>query len=192
MTGKNPLNDRAKREAALRDVLGDAKYEQNRESLETAESVREAARFVREMREHAGFTQGQLAEKLGVTQPRISEIERGNTPEGIGYALLRRVANACGFPNWPMSPVENLRKQSGIAIGITHPDRSSHDPVQYPAVFGEKAFEEIVFILNELAEAKMSYLLDLEANLFQDSPSENARLIREILTREQLSKIVEK
>jgi transcriptional regulator with XRE-family HTH domain len=121
MTGKNPLNDRGKREAALRELLGDAKYEQNREGLENAESVREAARFVREMREHAKFTQGHLARKLGVTQPRISEIERGNSPEGIGYALLRRVAKVCGFPDWPMSPVASLQKEGVISqLAVSH------------------------------------------------------------------------
>jgi transcriptional regulator with XRE-family HTH domain len=109
---ENALNNRGRRNAAFREILGTKKYEERRAGLEKADAVREAARFIKEMREHAKLSQAALARKLGMSQARVSEMERGNSPDGVGYALLRRVAVACGFPNWPMAPVESLRIQS--------------------------------------------------------------------------------
>jgi transcriptional regulator with XRE-family HTH domain len=105
MAGTKAINNRKRRETALRELLGDDVYRDNRASLDNAEAVREGARFLRQMREHAGLKQSALARKLGVSQARISEIERGNSPEGVSYALLKRMAAACGFPDWPAAPV---------------------------------------------------------------------------------------
>ncbi len=107
MANAKPINDRKRRESALKELLGDDVYRKNRTSLDNAEAVREGARFLRQMREHAGLKQSELAGKLGISQARISEIERGNSPEGVGYSLLKRIAAACGFPDWPAAPVEN-------------------------------------------------------------------------------------
>jgi transcriptional regulator with XRE-family HTH domain len=107
----NMLNNRERRARAFREILGDNKYEGRRIGLDTADAVREAARFIRQMREYARLTQAQLAQRLDVSQARVSEMERGTSPEGVGYALLRRVAVSCGFPNWPMAPVESLQAE---------------------------------------------------------------------------------
>src|SRR5262249_21132774 len=110
MTNRKKLSTREKRQRAISDLVGDDLDEQSRIALETAEMVREAARFMREMRESAGMTQGQLGKKLGVSQARISELEKGNSPEGMSYALLRRAAKACNRPDWPPAPMEAVEK----------------------------------------------------------------------------------
>lgn len=55
-----------------------------------------AGDLVRTMRKHAGLSQSQLAEKLGVTQARISEIESGIGAQGPTWDLMERISVACG------------------------------------------------------------------------------------------------
>jgi ribosome-binding protein aMBF1 (putative translation factor) len=105
MANVKTLNDRKRREEAVRQIVGDAHYDSNRDAYENADAVQEAARFVRQMREHAELSQRALGERLGVSQARISEIEKGGAPEGVSYALLKRVSRACGLPDWPASPL---------------------------------------------------------------------------------------
>lgn len=67
----------------------------------------EAAKLVRDMRDHAKLKQSELAGLIGVTQPRVSQLEtvantnpedRRTHRDGPTYTLLKRVARACGFP----------------------------------------------------------------------------------------------
>jgi transcriptional regulator with XRE-family HTH domain len=66
----------------------------------------EAAKLVRDMRSHAKLKQIELAELIGVSQPRVSQLETVTNPvsndktthrDGPTYTLLKRVARACGF-----------------------------------------------------------------------------------------------
>lgn len=70
-----------------------------RADFETASFALEAATLVRKIRSRAdggeGITQGALADRLGISQARVSTIEQGDGPAGPTFALLRRVANAC-------------------------------------------------------------------------------------------------
>ena len=56
----------------------------------------QSADLVREARRVAGLTQTQLAEKLGVKQSRVAELERGEGKHGPTIGILERVAHACG------------------------------------------------------------------------------------------------
>jgi transcriptional regulator with XRE-family HTH domain len=55
-----------------------------------------AAHFVTEARKQAGFSQADLAEKIGVSQARVSTMEKGEGRYGLSIDLLERVATACG------------------------------------------------------------------------------------------------
>jgi transcriptional regulator with XRE-family HTH domain len=72
------------------------------EFLPTLEKIRgesrEAAQFVKKLRKSAGLTQRDLAARLGISQPRISAMERGIGPDGPSYLMLKRVADACKIP----------------------------------------------------------------------------------------------
>lgn len=61
-----------------------------------------AGAIVRGMRRSAGFPQAELARRVGVSQERISEIERGGGPQGPTFELLERIASACGMVLMPM------------------------------------------------------------------------------------------
>jgi DNA-binding XRE family transcriptional regulator len=64
--------------------------------FETAYYALEAAVLVRRMRERAALTQRALSDRLGVSLARVNKIELGDGPAGPTYALLRRIARACG------------------------------------------------------------------------------------------------
>jgi transcriptional regulator with XRE-family HTH domain len=54
-----------------------------------------AGSIIRRMREHANLTQKQMAERIGTSQPHISDIERGAGFQGPTYVMLVRAARAC-------------------------------------------------------------------------------------------------
>lgn len=55
-----------------------------------------AGDLVRAMRKDAGLSQSQLADKLGVTQARVSEVEAGIGSQGPTWDLMERISVACG------------------------------------------------------------------------------------------------
>ncbi|WP_044558542.1 helix-turn-helix domain-containing protein [Azospirillum sp. B4] len=65
--------------------------------VQEAEDVMAGARLIRHARQAAELSQTELANRLGVSQPRISDLESGRGTEGVTYALLLRVIRACGF-----------------------------------------------------------------------------------------------
>jgi len=84
-------------QASIEEVFADdAEFLSELEQIRGAS--REAARFVKKLRASAGLTQRQLAARLGISQPRVSAMERGVGPVGPTYLLLKRVAKACGVP----------------------------------------------------------------------------------------------
>jgi DNA-binding Xre family transcriptional regulator len=83
------------------DLLEDPQF---RERFEQTSAALEAADLVRLMRQNAlsrsgvrGISQDELAARTGLSQPRISQIERGTGRDGISYAVLRKIAYACGI-----------------------------------------------------------------------------------------------
>jgi ribosome-binding protein aMBF1 (putative translation factor) len=62
------------------------------ESYASARLAYELGRAVREMREQRGWTQAQLAEASGLTQPAVARFEAGGTVPTI--PVLERLANA--------------------------------------------------------------------------------------------------
>jgi DNA-binding XRE family transcriptional regulator len=55
-----------------------------------------AGDLVRAMRKDAGLSQSKLAEQLGISQARISEIEAGIGSQGPTWDLMERISVACG------------------------------------------------------------------------------------------------
>jgi DNA-binding XRE family transcriptional regulator len=69
-----------------------------RTTYEEVSAAFEAGQLVRALRKHARLSQVELAERLGVEQPRISAIEAGRGRDGPSYALLKRIVVACEIP----------------------------------------------------------------------------------------------
>ncbi len=74
---------RARKSVAYRDA-----FERTLESIDLA-------MFVSEMRESAGFTQAELARRIGTTQSVVARLESAEY-RGQSLQMLRKVAGACG------------------------------------------------------------------------------------------------
>ena len=66
------------------------------ELIEAEYAALRAAEFVKETRKAAHLSRAALAEKLGVSAARITEVEAGEGRYGPSIALLARIAKACG------------------------------------------------------------------------------------------------
>ena len=64
-------------------------------SFNDASASLEAGHYIRNLRKDAGLTQLELAERMNVSQARVSAIENGEGRDGPTYAVLKRVAVAC-------------------------------------------------------------------------------------------------
>jgi transcriptional regulator with XRE-family HTH domain len=59
------------------------------------DATRKTGRLLRQAREQAGITQQELAERLGCSQPAISQAEAGGA--SLSVATLQRFLNALGY-----------------------------------------------------------------------------------------------
>lgn len=75
----------------------EAKYPGIEKEIGVSSAAARAGRHVREMRLANGWTQAQLAEKLGWEQVRISNIERGEGSLGPSFDVLQKIATTCGY-----------------------------------------------------------------------------------------------
>ena len=87
-----------KLERRLNEIPGMSELIANEYSLliEEDKAVDQVATLVKATRESVGLSQAALGEKVGVTQARISQMERGDVAFGPSILLLARVARACG------------------------------------------------------------------------------------------------
>jgi len=67
-----------------------------RARFEQSRAIARLGRYIRQAREAVNLTQTALADRIGTTQPHLSEIERGTGPQGPTYGLLLKIAAACG------------------------------------------------------------------------------------------------
>jgi predicted DNA-binding mobile mystery protein A len=83
------------------------------------EAVRPTRGWIRAIRTALGMTTGQLARRMGVAQPRIIEIERGEAEGNITLKTLQRAAEALGcrlvYVLVPEHPLEDtLRERASL------------------------------------------------------------------------------
>jgi DNA-binding XRE family transcriptional regulator len=79
-------------------------------SVEALPYVRDSvANGLRAAREHAGLTQGELADKLGKSQTMVSQAESGR--ERVGEKYVGAVLKACGLPkDWKPTKTTHPRR----------------------------------------------------------------------------------
>jgi len=85
----------------------------------STEAARPSRGWIRAIREALGMTTGQLAKRLGVQQPRVVELERGEATGNITVKSLERAAEALGcrliytlIPEEPLA--ETIRKRASL------------------------------------------------------------------------------
>ena len=88
--------------------------------------------FFKEWRVHAGFSQEEVGEKLGVTASTVSRIETGKR-EFIGSYLIR-FAELCGCP-YPGDPISRPPQEISIDALFRDPKEREHAIRILTAVF---------------------------------------------------------
>src|ERR1700719_3707346 len=83
------------------------------------QTTRPSRGWIRAIREAIGMTTAQLAKRLGVHQPRVIELERGEATGNITVKSLERAAEALGchlvyalVPKEPLS--DTIRKRASV------------------------------------------------------------------------------
>jgi predicted transcriptional regulator len=74
-----------------------ARFEEKAAALEAADLVRKMRLQALTSSGTRGISQRELARRAGMQQPQISQIESGEGRDGPTYAVLRRLAYACGL-----------------------------------------------------------------------------------------------
>lgn len=96
----------------------------------------EAGDLVRLMREKAGLTQRELAQRISTSQSHLSAVERGNGLQGPTFSMLRKVANACQITlkielapeevSDTLNDISPEHRQIFAAAAGVPPERASH------------------------------------------------------------------
>jgi predicted DNA-binding mobile mystery protein A len=86
------------------------------------EAARPSRGWIRAIREALGMTTGQLAKRLGVHQPRVIELERGEASGNVTVKSLERAAQALGcrlvYAFVPAEPLaDTIRKRASVIAG---------------------------------------------------------------------------
>ncbi len=82
-------------------------------------AVRPPRGWIRAIRDGLGMTTSQLAKRMGVTQPRISELERAEVAGRVSMESIERAAQAMGcrvvYALVPLAPLGDvLRKRAEV------------------------------------------------------------------------------
>lgn len=98
----------------------DRRFAELRPALEQA--TRPSRGWIRAIRDALGMTSAQLAKRIGVTQPRIIEMEKAEVHGNISLHSLERAAEAMGcrlvYALVPMEPLTETLQQRADAIAI--------------------------------------------------------------------------
>lgn len=88
-----------KRGKPFADLLAhvEEKYPGIENEVGVSSAAARAGQWIREMRVARGWTQTQLAQKLGWEQERVSNLERGEGTRGPTFDVMHRVATACDY-----------------------------------------------------------------------------------------------
>jgi predicted DNA-binding mobile mystery protein A len=86
----------------------------------STEAARPSRGWIRAIREALGMTTGQLAKRLGVHQPRVIELERGEASGNITIKSLERAAEALGcrlvYAFIPEEPLADTIRRRASAV----------------------------------------------------------------------------
>ena len=95
-----------------------------------AELARPPRGWIKAIREALGMTSAQLAKRIGVSQPRASEIEKNEVSGSITLATLERAAQALDcrlvYALVPRKPLEALVEERASKVAANRLKRTSH------------------------------------------------------------------
>ena len=104
--------------------------------------------WVRAIRDALGMTTAQLARRMGVSQPRIVELEQSEVSGSITLHSLQRAAEALGcqvtYTLVPQKPLEVTLRERAEKVALRHAGAVEHSMrLEDQAVSGKRAGKEL-------------------------------------------------
>jgi predicted DNA-binding mobile mystery protein A len=100
-------------------------------SLSQAVGPRPAGGWIRAIRESLGMTTSQLAERMGVSQARVTQVEHGEVERSLRLSTLDRAAEALNcrviYALLPHEPLEEMVRRQAKAIAGDAVASTSHN-----------------------------------------------------------------
>src|SRR5262249_6868050 len=117
--------------------------------------IRSGEGWIRSMRKVLGMTTTQLARRMGTSQPRICEIEKGEVHEQISLKTLKAAAQAMGcrleYVFVPEKPIEKQLEERAYDIAKEQVAYISHHmSLENQALSAQKQEEQIKLLAAEL------------------------------------------
>lgn len=89
-------------------------------------------KILKSIREDKKLSQGEIAFRMGITQPAVSAIEKGNSDPNLG--TIRRYANALGYVvSFKVSPYDESWVDTPVEIGVSQGSDEAAELVQTAA-----------------------------------------------------------
>lgn len=123
--------------------------------------------WIKAIREALGITTAQLGKRLGVSQPRVTEIEKGEVSETITLDSLQRAANALDcrlmYALVPRRPLETLIEERATKVAMRRLISTSHSmALEAQSVARDDEQEQLRQLVQKLMERSASSLWEDE------------------------------
>ena len=123
--------------------------------------------WIKAIREALGMTTAQLAKRIGVSQPRVVEIEKFEVSGSLTLDSLERAANALDcrlvYALVPRKPLETLVEEHASAVAKRRLGRTAHSmALEAQSVERDDEQEQFKALAAELAEKSGSALWEEE------------------------------
>ena len=133
-------------------VLGDPKY-----------LARPPYGWIKAIREALGMTSRQLAKRMGISQPRVSEIEKNEVSGSITLDTLERAANALEcqlvYVLVPRKPLQALVEERAEKLARIRLKSTAHSmALEDQSVEAEDEVEQLKTLTRKLADTEGSAL----------------------------------
>lgn len=134
------------------------------EPLRGSESLARPPRgWIKAIREALGMTTAQLGKRIGVSQPRVVEIEKAEVRGAITLESLQRAANALDcrlvYALVPRQPLETLIEERAEEIAMRRLESTAHSmALEAQSVAREDEQEQLRQLVQKLVEQSGSRL----------------------------------
>lgn len=134
------------------------------EPLRDSESLARPPRgWIKAIREALGMTTAQLGKRIGVSQPRVVEIEKAEVRGAITLESLQRAANALDcrlvYALVPRQPLETLIEERAEEIAMRRLESTAHSmALEAQSVAREDEREQLRQLVQKLVEQSGSRL----------------------------------
>lgn len=123
--------------------------------------------WVKAIREALGMTTAQLARRIGVSQPRVVEIEKFEVSGSITLDSLERAANALDcrlvYALVPREPLETLTQERALALAKRRLGSTAHSmALEAQSVDRDDEQEQLKALAKKLSEKSGSALWEEE------------------------------